>query len=330
MTPMARSSRRARGRAVVSSSRRGRPCIVEEVLPAVPQRLAHVLALGRTAPARRGGDGPGVGGESDQQRVVPVALADELPDVELPTLCRLRRAGIADVRVVLPDRDLGRSGGPFEMRGELLERLGHVAVAQVPALRPAAERGAVVALGIDHQARVLLRVEPTVVLLEPAFAERLARGQLAELHELLDGRPLARLDAADACLVGVDLRIAAEVVEARVALAGALGGLRVDVVEIVEDGLDGGVEAVEVQAVEPGLRASCRQRVVPVAQPPDELDDLGVAPHPRREAPEVAQRLLGAAVVAEAPHVAVHAVGVGPVAPRPRRRCSRARRSGAS
>ena len=49
------------------------------------------------------------------------------------------------------------------------------------------------------------------------------------------------------------------------------------------------------------------------AQPLDELDHVGVAPHPRGEAPEVGERFYGIDIVAHAAHVAVDAVGVGPI-----------------
>jgi hypothetical protein len=50
-----------------------------------------------------------------------------------------------------------------------------------------------------------------------------------------------------------------------------------------------------------------------LAQPVDELEDHGVAPHPGREALEVRKRIGAAGVVAEAAHIAVDAVRVGPV-----------------
>jgi hypothetical protein len=55
------------------------------------------------------------------------------------------------------------------------------------------------------------------------------------------------------------------------------------------------------------------QALVVGAQPPDEVQHVGVAPHPCGEAPEAAQRLLGAAVLATAADVAVNAGGVGPI-----------------
>ena len=56
-----------------------------------------------------------------------------------------------------------------------------------------------------------------------------------------------------------------------------------------------------------------RTRVVVVAEPADEVEHVGVAPHPGRESSEARQRLDGLGVVAAAADVAVDAIGVGPV-----------------
>jgi hypothetical protein len=53
-------------------------------------------------------------------------------------------------------------------------------------------------------------------------------------------------------------------------------------------------------------------RVVP-PQPRHEVDHVGVPPDPRREAPKVGERLPSIGVVAQATHVTVDAIGVGPV-----------------
>ena len=70
-----------------------------------------------------------------------MTLAHQLADVQLAGLPDLGRTLVAEVRVVLPDRHLGRSTGALQVRDELLERLGHVLVAQVPALHPGAFDG---------------------------------------------------------------------------------------------------------------------------------------------------------------------------------------------
>src|SRR6266508_3877607 len=82
---------------------------VEEVFPASAQGPADALALGGAAPVRSGGDGARVGRGGREQRLVAVAGADELADVELSGLAELRRPGVADVQVVRLDGGLRRA-----------------------------------------------------------------------------------------------------------------------------------------------------------------------------------------------------------------------------
>ena len=103
-------------------------------------------------------------------------------------------------------------------------------------------------------------------------------------------------------------------IEARVAFARTSCRLRIGVVEVLDDGLHRGVQAVEIESVEADRRHVGGQSVVPFAQPGHELDDVGVPPHPGREPAEVRERLFREFVVVLAPHESVDAVGVGPVA----------------
>jgi hypothetical protein len=57
-----------------------------------------------------------VRGEAHQHGVAAVALAYELPDVQLPALTHIRRSRGAEVRVVSPDGDLRAGALPFEVR----------------------------------------------------------------------------------------------------------------------------------------------------------------------------------------------------------------------
>ena len=54
--------------------------------------------------------------------------------------------------------------------------------------------------------------------------------------------------------------------------------------------------------------------VVVRAKPSDEVEDVGVAPHPRRESTEAAERLLGVAIAPLTADVTVDPGGIGPVA----------------
>src|SRR5205085_8275667 len=81
---------------------------VEEALPASVQSRPDALPLGGAAPVGGCGDRAVVGREAHEHRVKAVALPRELADVELGRLAELRRARVADVRVVGPDDDLWR------------------------------------------------------------------------------------------------------------------------------------------------------------------------------------------------------------------------------
>ena len=109
-------------------------------------------------------------------------------------------------------------------------------------------------------------------------------GTAAQLNELIDHLVLARLGESEAGDVAVRLRVLAEVVEARVAVPRALGGLRVNLVQIIKDRLHRGVQAVEVESVEADLFLIGRELVVVCSQPADKIEHVGVAPHPGGEA----------------------------------------------
>src|SRR5256885_2295755 len=96
------------------------------------------------------------------ERLAGVTLPDQLPDVEIARGAELRRARVADMRVVRPDDCLRRPSRPLQMRNEQLERLRHMAVAEVPALDTAPKDGPVVLVRIHDDPGVLLDVELSV------------------------------------------------------------------------------------------------------------------------------------------------------------------------
>ena len=237
-------------------------------------------------------------------------MAHELAEVELAAAPHLGRARVAEMRVVRPDDDAALGIARKQVAVERVERLAHVPVAQVPRGDAALEHRAVILLGVLHQARVLLRLEEFLGGDEPILA-RVFRGAAPELDELRHDLVLAALVHVERSDISVRLRVLAEMVEAAVAEARALRRRRIDPLEVLEHLLDRGEEAVEIEPVE--ARARPGVRLVVRAQPRDEVEDDVVAPHPRGEALEVRERLVGARVVALAAHVAVDAVGVRPI-----------------
>ena len=197
------------------------------------------------------------------------------------------------------------------MGHERVQRIGHVGVSQVPRRDAPLKHGAVILLGVEDEARVLLGLE-IIVLRHPSVPGGVLGGAAAELHELRHHLLFAGLAESESRRIAVGLHVLPEMVEAGVALPGPPRGGGVHGVEVTEDRLHGGVQAIEVEAVEP--RRPIALAFVVRAEPAHEVQDVGVAPHPGRKAPETRQRLGCVAVFAASPHVAVHPPGVGPVA----------------
>lgn len=101
-------------------------------------------------------------------------------------------------------------------------------------------------------------------------------------------------------------------IEARVPLLRAAGRVGVHHAQVAQHGLHGGVERVQIEAVESHTRVGGNPVVVG-PQPADEIQDVGVAPHPVWKPLEPAQGLGRIAIVPGAPDVPVYAVGGGPV-----------------
>ena len=97
--------------------------------------------------------------------------------------------------------------------------------------------------------------------------------------------------------------------QATVTLAGDLGGLRIDLVEIVQNRSDRIIEAVEIETVKRDALVPVHRTIV-LAQPAHEVAHLGVAPHPGRKPCKrgpLRRRIL------EVPHVMIDARGIRPV-----------------
>jgi hypothetical protein len=150
------------------------------------------------------------------------------------------------------------------------------------------------------------------VLREPVRGADEPLGKQADIEAQVCRPQVGRLFVR-ACEETIDLSVLAEVVEADITSAGLPRRLGVDFLEILQHGFHRGAEAVKIEAVEANPWSARRQRVVVRSQPLDELDHLGVAPHPGWEAAEVGERFNGGDVVAHTAHVAVDAVGVGPI-----------------
>ncbi len=114
-----------------------------------------------------------------------MAFTRQLTDVQLAATRHRCLAGVADVRVVCPDDHPAGALVTVEVDHQLIQRVGHVAVAQVPRRRLATEDRAVVLLGVGDDARVLLGDEH-LVFADEAVTQQVLAGAAAQLHELLE------------------------------------------------------------------------------------------------------------------------------------------------
>ena len=101
--------------------------------------------------------------------------------------------------------------------------------------------------------------------------------------------------------------------ETRIAIPRPFRCLGIDFVQIADHFLDRGVEAVEIESVEADLLIVTADAIVVLAQPADETEHVGVAPHPGRKALEVAESVDRFGVVADSANKSIDAVGVRPI-----------------
>ena len=104
---------------------------MKQIFVTVGKRRSYALAQSRPAPIRRGDHRSVMGRETDEHALGVVTFAHELSKRPFADCAHLRCSRIADVRIVLPDDDLGRAV-TRQMRVERLECLRHMAVTQIP------------------------------------------------------------------------------------------------------------------------------------------------------------------------------------------------------
>jgi hypothetical protein len=69
--------------------------------------------------------------EADQHGFIAETLAHQLANVHFTVMTHLRRARVAEMRIVRPN-DCFRLPAPIQMRNQIFDCLDHVPVAQIP------------------------------------------------------------------------------------------------------------------------------------------------------------------------------------------------------
>ena len=210
-----------------------------------------------------------------------------------------------------PDDDSRRCGAR-EIRVQRRQRVGHMAIAQIPRRDAAAKHLSIIFLSVFHHACVLHGIEALVARRIVGVSKRCCRHAL-HFRELRDRRILARSGRAETRCVGIALAIAIEAVEAGVIIARLSSRVRIDAVEITYDGVDGRVKAVKIESVESDFASRIANAVVVPAQPFDERQHVGVAPHPRRKACEAPQCVATVRFIRGGANVAIETIRIGPI-----------------
>ena len=102
-------------------------------------------------------------------------------------------------------------------------------------------------------------------------------------------------------------------VEDHVGAEPAPGGFRIDFAQISQDRFDRSVQAVKIKPVKARLPICVALLVVMLTQPADEIEHIGVAPHPLRESFETAQRVHAVEIGTFASNETIDAVSVRPI-----------------
>ena len=254
----------------------GDAAVAAKPLVAVAVCGANLFDLHRPIPVGCRRHGAAVGAEADEHGGFGEPLAAQPADIDLVAhFTHFSRRGIADMRVVRPHHRLGAVAAP---RQELLERLEHMPVAQVPGLGRSVIHDPVIALGRGNEARILRGIEEIFTV--PGFVEQSLFKKLAQ-HRDHGGLTFGVAGAEHCAAVGRRIMLPGR--QAAVPLARDAGSLGIDLVEIFDHGPDGGAHIVDIEPEE-----ACAPRrllaFVVRAHRADEGVDFLVAPHPGGEA----------------------------------------------
>src|SRR5947209_6723794 len=134
-----------------------------------------------------------------------------------------------------------------------------------------------------------------------------------QLTKLFDNFIAAGLRKIESRGVAVLLFIASEMIEAGITCAGAPRGLGINFGEVANHLFARAMHAVQIEPVESRLVLIRLARIVVPSQPPDELFDVTVAPHPYRKTREAGERLPGRAIFGARANITIQAMRVRPI-----------------
>ena len=101
--------------------------------------------------------------------------------------------------------------------------------------------------------------------------------------------------------------------ETSIAVPRAPGGFWIDIRKVTEHGFNGGIQTIQVETVESGFVFSGPKLVIVLAKPSNEVENVGVAPHPGGKPFEVAESFTVVSIAWIATNKAIDAIGIRPI-----------------
>ena len=101
--------------------------------------------------------------------------------------------------------------------------------------------------------------------------------------------------------------------EAGITITGTSPSLWIDFCKIAEHGINGRIQAVQVESIETGFVFSARKLVIVLAKPSDEIENIGIAPHPGRKPFEIAESFTRFTIARISTNETIDAIGIRPI-----------------
>src|SRR5581483_1407281 len=141
---------------------------------------------------------------------------------------------------------------------------------------------AIIFFGISHHQRVLFRAEIGIGR-NLAVPLQVIDGFASQLDEVLYNGIFTRPRHVETGCVSVSGNVLSELLETAVVMARAPCRFGVDIAQVSEHRFDRSVQTVEVESIESTLSVFKYLLVIVFAQPANEIEHVGVSPHPLRK-----------------------------------------------
>src|SRR5438132_1727104 len=165
---------------------------------------------------------------------------------------------------------------------------------------------------ISYQARILFCKEELIGR-QLTIALRIFHRTALQFQQLFYHGIFTGLSCSEPRGVSVSLGVFSKMFEAGITVAGASTSFWIDLCKVAEHGLNGRIQAVQVESIETGFVFSARKLVIVLAKPSDEIESIGIAPHPGRKPFEITQSFTRFSITRIPTNKTIDAIGIRPI-----------------